>query len=57
MKIFFVLLVLSTVAILVAVFAMWWRLRRHLHASDQALKKTLNEIQSLSEPEHESVEQ
>ena len=57
MKIFFALLVLSTVAILVAVFAMWWRLRRHLQKSDQALKKTLNEIESMPEPEHESVEQ
>jgi flagellar biosynthesis protein FlhB len=53
MKILFVLLVLSTVAVLVAVVAMWWRLRRHMRASNEALKQALSEIQ----PEHESVEQ
>jgi fructose-specific phosphotransferase system IIC component len=47
-----VLLVLSTVAVVVAVIAMWWRLRRHMRASNEALKQVLNEIQ----PEHESVE-
>jgi hypothetical protein len=52
MKIFFVLLVLSTVAILIAVVAMWWRLRRHLRASNRALQQALSEI----EPEHETVE-
>lgn len=53
MKALFLLLVLSTVAVLVAVVAMWWRLRRHLRQSDEALKNALEEI----EPEHESVKQ
>lgn len=52
MKILFVILVLSVAAILVAVVAMWWRLRWHLRKSDDALKKTLAEIQ----PEHETAE-
>jgi len=46
------LLVLSTAAVLVAAIAMWWRLRRHLRKSDEALEKALREI----EPEQEPVE-
>ena len=53
MKILFVVLVVSVVTLLIAAIAMWWRLRRHLRQSDQALAKALREI----EPEHESVEQ
>ncbi|HXB20312.1 MAG TPA: hypothetical protein VNV88_02965 [Candidatus Solibacter sp.] len=56
MKVFYVLLVLSTVAVLVAVIAMWWRLRRHLRSSNEALKEALSEIQSEQELEHQSVE-
>ena len=52
MKILFGILVLSVAAIIVAVGAMWWRLRRHLRKSDSALKETLAEMQ----PEHEPVE-
>ena len=43
----------SVVAVLVAAVAMWWRLRRHLRQSNEALKNALREI----EPEHESIEQ
>ena len=57
MKYLFLLLVLSTVAVLVAAIAMWWRLRRHLHKSDEALKRALREIEPEHEPQHESVEQ
>lgn len=56
MKSLFVLLVLSTVAVLVAAIAMWWRLRRHLRQSDEALKKVLQEIEPEFNREHESVE-
>jgi integral membrane sensor domain MASE1 len=56
MKALFVLLVLSTLAVLVAAIAMWWRLRRHLRRSDEALKKVLQEIEPQTRPEHESVE-
>ena len=52
MKVLFVLLVLSTLAVVVAVIAMWLRLRRHLRQSDEALRKTLQEI----EPDREPVE-
>jgi hypothetical protein len=52
----FALLVVSTLAILVAAIAMWWRLRRHLRQSDEALKKVLQEIEPETNPEHESVE-
>ncbi len=52
MKILFIILVLCVVATLLAVTAMWWRLRWHLRRSDDALKNALAEIQ----PEHESVE-
>lgn len=57
MKALFILLVLSTVAVLTAAIAMWWRLRRHLRKSDEALKKVLQEIEPEAKPEHESVEQ
>jgi uncharacterized membrane protein YqjE len=56
MKVFFVLLVLSTVAVLVAVIAIRWRLRRHMRSSNEALKQALNEIQPEHELEQESVE-
>lgn len=56
MKALFVLLVLSTLAIVVAAVAMWWRLRRHLRQSDEALKKVLEEIEPATRPEHESAE-
>ena len=56
MKYLFVLLVLSTVAILVAALAMWWHLRRHLAKSDEALKKVLQEMEPEQEPEREAVE-
>ena len=57
MKSLFVLLILSTVTVVVAAIAMWWRLRRHLRQSDEALKKVLQEIEPEVKPEHESVEQ
>ena len=53
MRYLFVLLVLSTVAILVAAIAMWWRLRRHLRQSDEALEKALKELEQVHEPEPE----
>jgi nitrogen fixation-related uncharacterized protein len=60
MKALFFVLVLSTVSVLVAVVAMWWRLRQHLHKSDEALKKALQEIAPEIapeiEPEQEPVE-
>ena len=56
MKYLFALLVLSTVAVVVASIAMWWRLRRHLKSSDEALKKALQEIEPVPEPEPEQVE-
>jgi hypothetical protein len=51
-KILFAILVLSVAAVVVTVVAMWWRLRWHLRRSDDALKKTLAEIQ----PEHETAD-
>jgi fructose-specific phosphotransferase system IIC component len=56
MKALFVLLVLSTLAIVVAAIAMWWRLRRHLHQSDEVLKEVLQEMEPEIKPEHEPVE-
>ena len=53
MRYLFVLLVLSTVAVLVAAIAMWWRLRRHLRQSDEALEKALRELEREHEPEPE----
>lgn len=50
MKILFVILVLSVGAIVVAVVAMWVRLRWHLRRSDQALKNALADIQQEQEP-------
>jgi len=44
MKVLYVLLVLSLLTVLVALCAMWWRLRRHLRQSDHALKAALEEI-------------
>jgi hypothetical protein len=52
MKILVAILAVSVTAILVVVGAMWWRLRWHLRRSDDALKKTLAEIQ----PEHETAD-
>jgi len=54
MKALFVLLVLSTLAVVVAAIAMWWRLRRHLNKSDEALKQVLQEIQPEHEPDTEN---
>lgn len=56
MRYLFVLLVLCTVAVLVAAIAMWWRLRRHLHKSDEALERALRELEIEHEPEQETVE-
>jgi cytochrome b subunit of formate dehydrogenase len=52
MKSLFVLLAICLVVILVTAIAMWRRYSRHLHHSNEALKKTLAEI----EREHEPVE-
>jgi cytochrome b subunit of formate dehydrogenase len=52
MKYLFVLLAICLVVILVTAFLMWRRYSRHLHSSNEALKKTLAEI----EREHEPVE-
>jgi cbb3-type cytochrome oxidase maturation protein len=56
MKALFALLVLSTLAVIVAAVAMWWRLRRHLHDSDEALEKVLQEMETETKPEHDTVE-
>jgi len=48
MKVLFVLLALSLVAVLVAVGAMWWRLRWHLRRSPAAAQTLPVEIH----PEH-----
>jgi uncharacterized membrane protein YqjE len=50
MKALFVLLVLSTVAIVVAAIATRWRLHRHLRKSDEMLKETLEEMEAEQEP-------
>lgn len=52
MKILFAIAVLALLTILVVIGAMWWRLRRHLRSSDQALQQALSEIQ----PDHEQVD-
>lgn len=52
MKALFILLVLSTGIVLVAVLAMWWRLRWHLRKPHPTLENAVDEIQ----PEHEPVE-
>jgi len=49
MRILFVILVLSVGAILIAVVAMWLRLRWHLRRSDQALKHALADIEREQE--------
>jgi uncharacterized membrane protein YqjE len=56
MRYLFALLVLSTVAVLVAALAMWWRLRRHLRQSDEALERALRELESQREEQHEPIE-
>lgn len=54
------MLMLSTLALVIAAIGMWWRLRRHLHQSDEALNQVLEQIESETKseakPEHESVE-
>jgi hypothetical protein len=55
-KALFVLLVLSTLALVVAAIAMWLRLRRHLRQSDAVLEKALREIEPETKPEQEPVE-
>ena len=55
MKALFVLLVLSTVALVVAVIATRLRLRRHLRQSNEALKSELQDIDRERE-EREPVE-
>ena len=50
MKALFVLLVLSTVALVVAVIATRLRLRRHLRQSNEALKNELQDIDQEREP-------
>lgn len=50
MKALFVLLMLSTVAIVVAAIATRWRLHRHLRRSDEVLRETLEEIEAEQEP-------
>ncbi len=52
MKALFIILVLSVGVTVVTAGALWWRLRRHLRRSDDALKNTLREIQ----PEHEPID-
>jgi hypothetical protein len=44
MRILFFVFVLSLGAILLAVGAMWWRLRWHLRRSDDAMKDALADI-------------
>ena len=55
LKALFVLLVLSTVALVVAVIATRLRLRRHLRQSNEALKSELQDIDRERE-EREPVE-
>jgi hypothetical protein len=57
MKALFLLLVICTLALLVAVAAMWWRLRRHLRHSDGHSDHALNVALEQIEPEHEPVQQ
>lgn len=52
MKILFAIAVLALLAIFIVIGAMWWRLRRHLRHSDQALQQALAEIQ----PDHKQVD-
>jgi hypothetical protein len=53
----FLLLVICTLAVLVAVAAMWWRLRRHLRHADGHSDDALNVALQPIEPEHEPVQQ
>ncbi len=52
MQILVVIAVLAFLTVFAVLGAMWWRLRRHLRRSDQALKHVLAEIQ----PEQEQVD-
>jgi len=52
MKFLFLLLALSLVAILVAVGAMWWRLRWHLRRSPAAAQNPPVEIHPENGPDH-----
>jgi uncharacterized membrane protein YqjE len=52
MRILVVIAGLAFLTVFVVIGAMWWRLRRHLRKSDQALQQALAEIQ----PDHEQVD-
>jgi len=52
MQILVVIAVLAFLTVFGVLGAMWWRLRRHLRHSDQALQQALKEIQ----PEQERVD-
>lgn len=52
MQILLVIAGVAFLAVFVVIGAMWWRLRRHLRKSDQALQQALVEIQ----PDHEQVD-
>ncbi len=60
MRILFGLLIVSLAAILLAVGAMWWRIRRHLRNSTVVQETQLQEIENREEnslqPEPERVE-
>ncbi len=60
MRILFGLLIVSLAAILLAVAAMWWRIRRHLSNSTVVQETQLQEIENREEnslqPEPERVE-
>lgn len=51
MRILFYVFVLSLGAILLAVGAMWWRLRWHLRRSNAAMKDALADIQQQDRAE------
>jgi len=52
MKILFGLLIVSVSASILALGAMWWRLRRQLRRSDHVLKDAKTEPISGAQPEH-----
>jgi uncharacterized membrane protein YqjE len=52
MQILAVIAGLAFLTVFAVLGAMWWRLRRHLRHSDQALQQALEEIQ----PEQEQVD-